>query len=117
MQATSWFEAKGQCELYGDGSHLAQIDDMTENFCLLEYVNGQEMEGTYYWHSGNDIDSEGVYKQADGEYISWQPIWHAGAPEGSTEENCLGVFLGTYAYSGQWTDGPCTAGLPYICER
>merc|ERR1712107_919613 len=33
----SWDDAYGQCELYD--AHLWQIDNLAENFCLLDYAH------------------------------------------------------------------------------
>merc|ERR1712013_223067 len=60
----NWYDAKDNCELYG--SHLLQIDNMAENYCLLDYAQSQGMKVDYWYHSGNDIEREGVYRQASG---------------------------------------------------
>merc|ERR1719341_2724102 len=113
----SWSDAVDQCELYF--SHLVQIDSMAENFCLLDYAHAQDVPSVLgYWHSGNDIESEGVYRQGDGELLAWQPLWYNGVePSGGTAQNCLGVHLATDANSGKWWDDPCNNVFNYICER
>eukprot|EP00092_Neocalanus_flemingeri_P072184 GFUD01088813.1.p1 GENE.GFUD01088813.1~~GFUD01088813.1.p1 ORF type:complete len:154 (+),score=23.23 GFUD01088813.1:82-543(+) len=111
----TWHDAVGNCELYG--SHLAQIDTMEKNFCLLEYAHIQEITVAFWWHSGNDLDSEGVYRQFDGKLLQWQPIWYSDDPNGSTGQNCLAVGLDVSAYSGKWIDNGCTNLYNYICER
>merc|ERR1712002_902098 len=53
------------------GSYL-----FSENYCLLDYAQSQSLgDDTWWWHSGNDIEREGVYRQADRELILWTPIW------------------------------------------
>merc|ERR1712183_123686 len=106
----TWENAVGNCELYG--SHILQIDNMEENYCLLSYAHSQGMKTDWWWHSGNDIQSEGVYTQADGKYILWQPIWN-----GIRGHDCLMVCLDESAAAGHWMDEPCTALIYYICER
>ena len=135
-------DASAECELYG--GHLAQISSMSINYCLLNYGHAQvtegsittvatflyqEIHGGLYWHSGNDIQSEGkillpkinyfcpgVYVQADGEMILWTPIWHDSYPKGNTNYNCLLVRLDV-TQSGHWYDENCNTAHTFICER
>merc|ERR1711862_778346 len=111
----NWYDAKDNCKLYG--SHLLQIDNMAENYCLLDYAQSQGMTVTYWYHSGNDIEREGVYRQADGEPILWTPLWKSGEPNGGTRDNCLLVHLLGDGNAGKWWDDRCTTGRHYICER
>merc|ERR1719153_733925 len=99
----SWDDAYGQCELYD--AHLWQIDNLAENFCLLDYSHtmGHHAE---FWHSANDKESEGVWRQADGTMLSWSPWWYAGKdwqgePQGGKAENCAAVHLDETTYAGQ----------------
>merc|ERR1719348_302814 len=74
-----------------------QIDNLTENYCLLDYVQSQSLGG-WWWHSGNDIEREGVYRQADRELILWTPFWVGWGnsytePNGGTASNCLVVNM------------------------
>merc|ERR1712004_845079 len=118
-EAKSWDEAKGRCELYD--AHLWQIDNLVENFCLLDYSHTMGYNDEY-WHSANDEESEGVWRQADGTLLSWSPWWYAtkdkqGAPNGGKDENCAVVHLTDDTYAGQWWDGSCTSAYHYVCER
>merc|ERR1719312_1075617 len=113
-------DASDNCLLYG--SHLLQIDNMAENYCLLDYAQSQGMTVDAWWHSGNDIEREGVYRQANGEPILWNPLWsaHKGTedqPNGGTAENCLAVHLLGNVDAGKWFDHFCAAPYHYICER
>merc|ERR1712055_1268681 len=110
-----WQDASDNCLLYG--SHLLQIDNMAENYCLLDYAQSQGMPSPGWWHSGNDIEREGVYRQADGEPILWSPLWGSGEPNGGAAENCLEVHLVGDADAGKWNDVSCTTAKHYICER
>merc|ERR1711872_456552 len=117
----SWNDAGDICELFG--GHLAQIDNLAENYCLLDYAQSQSLgDGSWWWHSGNDIEREGVYRQADRELISWTPFWvgYANAvtePNGGTSENCLIVNLNDDKYAGKWQDISCNVQHYYICEK
>merc|ERR1712098_380543 len=96
----SWNDASDICELFG--GHLAQ-----------------SLEEDWWWHSGNDIEREGVYRQADRELILWTPFWFGGlgwGPDGGTAENCLEVHLSGDKYAGKWADTSCTNERYYICE-
>merc|ERR1712080_79905 len=73
----SWDDAYGECELYG--SHLAQIDGIEENFCLLEYAHTEGLPADWYLHSANDISSEGVCD-------SMMDRWSSGLPGGRMEK-------------------------------
>merc|ERR1711872_982460 len=103
--------AFGYCELFG--GHLAKIDSLEENFCLLDYSHRQGIgHGQIFWDSANDKMSEGVWRHFDNQLLSWTPWWNAGPP-GDTSLNC-GVFsTGT----GRWDDVSCTTSLNYICEK
>merc|ERR1712154_214299 len=83
----TWDDAGGICQLFG--SHLLQIDNMAENSCLLEYAQKQGVTEAYWWHSGNDIEWEGVYRQADGNLLTWQPLWLGKNPNEGRRANCL----------------------------
>merc|ERR1712179_481393 len=120
--AKNWQDASDNCLLYG--SHLLQIDNMAENYCLLEYAQSQGLSAAGWWHSGNDIQSEGVYRQANGEFILWTPMWSdwlghepEHEPNQGREANCLGITISNDAYAGKWWDEICTTAHPYICER
>merc|ERR1712154_251753 len=111
----TWDDAGGICLLFG--SHLLQIDNMVENFCLLEYAQKQGVTESNWWHSGNDIEWEGVFRQADGNLLPWQPLWPGNNPDQGRSANCLGVCLLGDDFAGKWFDNPCTNNLNYICER
>merc|ERR1712012_242796 len=115
----SWDDAYGQCELYD--AHLWQIDNLAENFCWLDYAHRMGYND-WVWHSANDKESEGVWRQADGTMLSWSPWWGArkdsqGEPAGGKNENCAVVSLTDGNEAGQWWDQPCTTAFHYGCER
>merc|ERR1712192_170834 len=68
----SWTNAYGECEFYG--SHIAQIHGLEENFCLLEYAHSKGLPAYYYWHSGNDILSEGIVIETSQEFETAQTL-------------------------------------------
>merc|ERR1711971_1356057 len=112
---TTWNDAYGECELYG--GHLAQIDGLPENFCLLDYAHTAGLAASWYWHSSNDIESEGVWKQYDGGLISWSPWWIDNNPAGGKTKNCGDVHLAEDEFAGRWGSATCSDAHYYICER
>merc|ERR1712089_54691 len=121
----NWEEASGECELYG--GNLVEIRSMEMNYCILLHAHNKAVPGGWYWHSGNDIDVEGVYRYnragdfppIAGDLILWSPIgWEKGRPNGGRSGNCLLVCLRCDDMAGQWANIPCT-GYPrrYVCQR
>merc|ERR1711962_864091 len=110
----TWEDAQGNCELY-DGS-LVEIRSMELNYCILRHAHSKNLPADTYWHSGNDIDDEGVYRYnragdfppLAGDLILWSPIWNVGRPDYGRKENCLEVHLASDSLAGQWNDQECT---------
>merc|ERR1711962_1303045 len=99
------------------GGSLVEIRSKEMNYCILGYAHSKALPADWYWHSGNDIDNEGMYRYnragdfppIAGDLILWSPIaWDVGRPQGGTAENCLLVRLSSDGYAGQWADFPCT---------
>merc|ERR1712126_408234 len=123
-RAETWEEASGECELYG--GNLVQIRSMEMNYCILRQAHSKGLTDEWYWHSGNDIDEEGVYRYnrggdftpIAGDLILWSPIaWSYGHPEGGRSQNCLEVRLSSDGKAGQWADTSCTNVRSYVCQR
>ena len=96
---------------------------------MIKLIQG--LPAGVYWHSSNDIESEGfsnqkyfsyktvlsgVWRQYDGGFISWTPWWFTDQPSGDKAENCAHVRLQD-AHAGKWGDAPCSDTYYYICER
>merc|ERR1711962_354181 len=119
----SWDDAKGFCEQIG--GNLVEIRSMFMNYCILHHVYHKGLPEAGYWHSGNDIDDEGVYRYnraADfslhpGDLILWTPLWVNNEPDGGRGQNCLYVSLTSNSWAGKWWNAGCTADHPYICQR
>merc|ERR1712133_290014 len=119
----SWDDATGFCELFG--GNLVEIRSMELNYCILRHAHSKALPADWYWHSGNDIDDEGVYRYnrggdfppIAGDLILWSPIWSGGRPSGAKSENCLEVALKSDGYAGQWDDVSCTTTRRYVCQR
>merc|ERR1712126_118519 len=106
---STWNDAVLKCEQLD--SHLLQIDNLAENFCLLEYANTKVYQ-TQSWHSANDIRSEGVWRQGDGTLLSWTPFWNQAVraePAGGTNENCGAIDWNAYdgENAGKWLVSYC----------
>merc|ERR1719347_1290878 len=97
-ETKSWEHAAVLCELFG--GHLVEIRTMEMNYCILLHTQLKGLPEDWYWHSGNDIDNEGVYRYnragdfppLPGDLITWSPLWFNGEPNGP-KENCLIVRL------------------------
>jgi len=127
----SWNDATGFCELFG--GNLVEIRSMELNYCILQHFQLKGLPKTWYWHSGNDIDNEGVYRYSrasdfpplPGDLITWAVLWYddnksykIGDPNGGEGENCLTVHLSSDYSAGRWADNPCTYNnIHYICQR
>merc|ERR1712126_291083 len=118
----SWDDATGFCELLG--GNLVEIRSMEFNYCILLHAQHKGLPVDWYWHSGNDIDNEGVYRYnragdfppLSGDLITWSPIWCNGEPNGP-KENCLLVKLSRDGNAGKFGNDPRTNHWHYICQR
>merc|ERR1712008_594214 len=110
-ETIDWNSAREMCELLG--GYLVRIDNRHENNCLLNYTQHNEMH-QYWWTSGNDIRTEGLYEFEDGTEMKWVSNW--AQMDGESQD---GVVLSTHnsVYAGSWADGPITNPYHYICER
>merc|ERR1711962_863096 len=88
----SWDDATGFCELLG--GNLVEIRSMEMNYCILLHAQLKGLHAYRYWHSGNDIDNEGVYRYnragdfppLPGDLILWSPIWSGNDPDGGHDD-------------------------------
>merc|ERR1711890_217792 len=116
-EAKTWDDAQGFCELLG--GNLVDIRSMEMNYCILNHAYHKALPQTNYWHSGNDLDVEGVYRyNRHGDFMNWTPIWYgAEDPNGGKYANCLDVHLTTDTQAGKWGDSDCNSAFRYICQR
>merc|ERR1719228_764984 len=83
----SWDSARGTCELFG--GHLVDITSLQMNSCILSHWHQNRLTPYSYWHGGNDIKEEGV----------WRYVWRYNK------------------YAGKWSDFGCNSYYYYICEK
>merc|ERR1719370_1284192 len=84
----SWDSARGTCELFG--GHLVDITSLQMSSCILSHYHQKGLPGGWYWHSGNDIKEEGVWRyNTYGDLINWTPIWNSisDEPNGGRSQN------------------------------
>merc|ERR1719228_2049209 len=94
----SWDAARGTCELFG--GHLVDITSLQMNSCILSHYHQKGLPSNDYWHSGNDINEEGVWRYNNpGGLINWIAMWGTG-PSGGRSENCLYIALTNDKYAG-----------------
>jgi len=116
--AKTWDEARSLCELIG--GHLVDITSLQMNSCILSHYHQKGLPSGVWYHSGNDIKEEGVWRyNTYGDLINWTPIWASVYPEpnGGRSENCLVVNLFNDANAGKWGDYGCNRVTRYICEK
>ena len=92
----------------------------------------QGLAEAWYYHSANDLKSEGVskqfitfgefftsgvWRQFDGDMILWSPWWVGDHPDGGRDHNCGRVALAESSNAGKWASGDCEYSHRYICER
>ena len=107
-----WEEARDMCSLLG--GFLVQIESQHENNCILKFCVETELTD-WWWSSGNDLETPGVYVQATGEEILWQPRWESlHSPPAYT---ALQLHTGTDSAGGAWRDADPQSSSKYICER
>merc|ERR1712126_67042 len=117
----SWDDARGTCELFG--GKLVDIRSLEMNYCILTHAQRKGHPAAWYWHSGNDINVEGVWRYNNpGDLILWTPIWWfskgtIGTPDGGRSQNCLLVNLSNNADAGKWSDYTCHTPQHYVCQR
>merc|ERR1719315_517953 len=66
--ALDWNSAKEMCELLG--GYLARIENRHENNCLLVHAQNNALH-QWWWHSGNDVQTEGYYVLDEGTEMQW----------------------------------------------
>ena len=59
---------------------------------------------------------QGVWRQYDGEMITWDPWFWDGA-DGGRDANCAIITLSDDQHAGAWADEWCENPFYYICER
>jgi len=127
-ETKSWDDAAGFCELFG--GNLVEIRTMEMNYCILLHAQLKGVQEDWYWHGGNDIDNEGVYRYnragdfppLSGDLILWSPLWYVAKggesePNGGRNENCLMVHMSSVSIAGKWHNNYCTTLHRYICQR
>merc|ERR1719481_1042145 len=113
----SWDSARGTCELFG--GHLVDITSLQMNSCILSHYHQKGLPGGFYWHSGNDIKEEGVWRYNNpGDLINWTPPWCGTEdPNGGRSENCFKIGFSNDKNAGKWCDSGCSGSLPYVCQK
>lgn len=110
--AYDWSTARNICRSFGNGWHIADIGDSTENTFVKTLAGGNTV-----WLSGEDQSREGTWTWWNGSPItagvSTTPYanWGFGLPDGGTFANCL-VMTST----GTWDDNSCTSTRRAVCE-
>merc|ERR1711997_473798 len=110
-ESIDWESAREMCELLA--GYLVRIDNRHENNCLLNCTMNNGIHA-WWWTSGNDILTEGLYVFEDGTEMEWVSRWLN--TDGAAQD---GIIFNTdnNAYAGSWQDYSITSNMRYICER
>merc|ERR1711976_398907 len=110
-ETVNWNDAREMCQLLG--GYLARIENRHENNCILAFAQTNQLH-TYWWHSGNDVDIEGIYKMDNGSEMQW--VSNFCYMDGAKYDALL---IRTYndVYARCWQDYPISHGAHYICEK
>ena len=98
----TWDEARTSCQ--DAGGVLAPVD----NEQSFDFLVGGMMDGDTVWLGASDAAVEGTFTNEDGSEFGFTR-WRAGAPDGGTDENCLG------AIDGEHDDFPCFMHYAAVC--
>jgi hypothetical protein len=114
----TWVDAAAACIALGNGTHLAQVVDATEDALIIELAGTADA-----WLGGRDL-SEGLWLWTDGSSVAYTH-WGTNEPNngnGNGEEDCMierkvGTTADPNYNVGTWDDRPCERLYNYICER
>ncbi len=96
-----WAAAELDCENDGSGTHLAVIDNATEDAAV------DALTGASIWFGLTDIKVEGQPRWVTGAL----PVYtNYGTMQNTAAYDCAGV------YQGKWAWGDCTTLIKYVCE-
>merc|ERR1712126_642539 len=109
--AMTWSESVAECALYG--GWLLDINSIQEQNCIVRNIRNHGTT-TWYFHDGNDLENEGVYRHkrhgAEMAYVHWN--WRDTEeqtiiPRGDNYD-VLAIGGFTDHRSGAWKDFPTT---------
>ena len=108
--AASWPSGSANCNTYG--YELLTINDASENSWADSTADTYSTQK--WWIGLNDRASEGSFRWASGESVSYTN-WHPGEPNNSGgNEDC--TQFNRFHPSQTWNDEPCNAAFRYVCE-
>ena len=108
--AASWPSGSANCNTYG--YELLTINDASENSWADSTADTYSTQK--WWIGLNDRASEGSFRWASGESVTYTN-WHPGEPNNSGgNEDC--TQFNRFHPSQTWNDEPCNAAFRYVCE-
>ena len=94
--SASWDEAKAACEM--QGGHLPRINDLDD---LKDLIAKAEAEGVSYVWLDAKKGTDGIWRNSDGEEISYLP-WYTGEPSGRDTDGTAEDYLMLWKFNGTW---------------
>jgi hypothetical protein len=117
-----WLTATEHCSAISARA-LVRVESAEENAFLVQHLQGAS------WIGANDRSTEGDWRWSTQTSVDGTPFWSGDAsgmpvefrysewppsePSAGSDEHCASIA----SSKGEWSDGPCTASMGYVCER
>lgn len=101
----TWEDAKGRCDQWRAGAHLATIESQAERTAL------EPLFDDTIWLGGEDDNMDGTWAWVTGAPFVFEN-WDTAQPNQGDHERCMGVYQGSTA----WHDIDCDFTEKYLCE-
>lgn len=107
----TWDEAKGDCEGWRQGAHLAAIEKQAEQTALEPLFDNDTI-----WLGGRDEEMDGTWTWITGEAFTFDN-WDVaqGQPNQGNNERCMGIYDDS-TNGTSWHDIDCGFHEKYLCE-
>lgn len=86
----------------------------TFNVIFFIHLVDEEIFKHSVWIGGSDQQVEGVFVWSDKGNNFTLTNWQNNQPDNNGEkEHCVEMI----AFNGKWNDRPCSAKIPFVCEK
>ncbi|WAR21181.1 LECM-like protein [Mya arenaria] len=87
----TWADAELHCEELG--GTLAAITTQEESSSIFAWLANEGVVTGFVWIGGNDVAVEGTWEWSTGEEFAFEEMRKISEPNGSTNENCLIIYM------------------------